>query len=152
MLEIESSGISDALYSYALRAHFDFTVVNDAHEPLFAVEFDGPGHRDADARVTDRKKNELCEAMEFPLARVRGEHVFGKARGIDSLTWLTEVYFVYEALARAQESGHFPQDEPLDPMMFIKIPALPGRFPLFISAEARIILRRLHDAGHGHLQ
>src|SRR3954467_640172 len=93
-----------------------------------AVEFDGPGHRDVDARVTDRKKNELCEAMEFPLSRVRDEHVFGNARGIDYFRWLTEV-FAYEALARAQESGHFPKDEPLDPMMFIKIPALRGRSP-----------------------
>src|SRR5882672_9392585 len=36
VLQIEGSGISDALYSYALRAHFDFIVVNDAHESLFA--------------------------------------------------------------------------------------------------------------------
>jgi hypothetical protein len=147
VLDIEGSGVSSELYSYALKSHFDFTVVNDAHEPLFAVEFDGPHHQGEAAAKADRKKNAVCEAMGFPLARVRDEHLFRKARGIDYLTWLAEVFFAYQALVRAQDSGQFPEDEPLDPMMFMSMPNLPGRFPLFISARARGKLQRLYEEG-----
>ena len=47
VLGIEGSGLDAALYSYALRAHFDFVVVDEKFLPLFAVEFDGPSHQEA---------------------------------------------------------------------------------------------------------
>lgn len=45
---IKKSGISRALYSYALKAHFDFVVADKNQSPEFAVEFDGPSHVHAD--------------------------------------------------------------------------------------------------------
>jgi hypothetical protein len=33
-----------SLGSYALMAHYDFVVADENEQPLFAVEFDGPGH------------------------------------------------------------------------------------------------------------
>lgn len=45
ILPIEGSGIDDRAYSFALKSHFDFVVVDDTFLPLFAVEFDGPLHQ-----------------------------------------------------------------------------------------------------------
>lgn len=70
VIEIEKSGISDDLYSYALRAHFDVVICRDNY-PIMAVEFDGAGH---DSR-NDAKKAELCERFELPLVRVGMKHV-----------------------------------------------------------------------------
>jgi hypothetical protein len=99
------------------------------------------------AGVNDRKKNALCDTMGLPLARVRDEHVFQKARGIDYLSWLTELFFGARALQEAQARGHIPDDEPLNPMMFVSHPHVPGRFPLWLSAVVRITFERWRDAG-----
>ncbi len=144
-LDMDRSGISNDLYSYGLKAHFDFVVADDADMPLFAVEYDGPTHFDARTVERDRMKNELCERLGLPLARVRDEHIFKQVRGIDYLTWLSEFYFGFQSLLRAQEEGTFPADELPDPMLFFSHPYLPGRFPLFISAHARTSLIRLHS-------
>lgn len=145
VLTIERSGLEKDLYSYALMAHFDFVVVDSEHLPLFAVEFDGP-HHDSDprARANDLRKNMICERLGLPLARVRDEHVFRKARGIDYLSWLTEMYFSQKVLGEAQEQGIIPFDEPVDPMMIMRHSNVPGEFPLFISAQARSHLRRFY--------
>ncbi|MFN2421640.1 MAG: DUF2726 domain-containing protein [Gemmatimonadota bacterium] len=148
VLQIDHSGLEGDLYSFALKAHFDCVVADENWMPLFAVEFDGPHHElDERARNNDKKKNKICEQLEFPLARVRDEHIFQKARGIDYLTWLTELYFAFQALIDAQDAGSIPPDDPLDPMLFMSIPDIPGRFPLFISALARVRLQRLHEQG-----
>jgi hypothetical protein len=63
---IEGSGISDELFKFALRSHFDFTVADSRHMPLFAVEFDGPTHADTVQVERDRKKDALCERFGFP--------------------------------------------------------------------------------------
>ena len=144
-LNTERSGISSDLYSYGLKAHFDFVVADAADMALFAVEYDGPTHFDAATIARDRMKNELCERLGMPLARVRDEHIFKQARGIDYLTWLSEFYFAFQSLLRAQERGDFPVDEPPDPMLFFSNPHISGRFPLFVSAHARISLRKLHS-------
>jgi hypothetical protein len=41
---VEIATLRHELGSYALKAHFDFVVADKHHLPLFAVEFDGPGH------------------------------------------------------------------------------------------------------------
>ena len=40
-----------------------------------------------------------------------------------------------------------PPDEYLDPLSFIAIPGLPGRFPLWLSAEPLIAIGKLAEAG-----
>jgi Protein of unknown function (DUF2726) len=145
VLNMDRSGISDELYSYGFKAHFDFVVADQAEFPLFAVEYDGPSHLETAAMARDRKKNELCERLGLPLARVRDAHLFEQVRGYDYLTWLSEFYFAFQTLVRAQESGAFPLDEPPDPMFFLANPHLPGRFPFFVSSAARISLRKLYE-------
>ena len=63
ILPIEGSGISDDLFSSALKSHFDFVVTDDSHNPLFVVEFDGPSHTNPEQVERDRKKNLLCERV-----------------------------------------------------------------------------------------
>ena len=148
VLDINGSGLDNDHFGFALKGHFDFVVANGDDLPLFAVEFDGPYHlQNKPSQENDRRKNLICERLAFPLARVRDEHIFRKARGIDYLTWLTELFFSFQALVEAQKQGQIPWDEPLDPMMFVTHPNIAGRFPLFISAKARIRLQQLHEAG-----
>lgn len=147
VIDIEGSGLSNDLYGYALRAHLDLIVTDENHFPLFAVEFDGPSHTLRRARANDARKNLICERFGLPLARVRDEHVFRKVRGVDYVTWLAEVFFCFRDLVEAQESGALPLDEPLDPMMVMTHPQLPGSFPLFVSAKARADLRQAHQRG-----
>jgi hypothetical protein len=147
-LDIDKSGLDSELFRYALMAHLDFVVVNSDHIPVFAVEFDGPHHEsDVRASANDKKKNAICEKLGLPLARVKDEHIFKKARGVDYLTWLSELFFSMDALANAQARGDFPEDEPLDFMSIVSGTHLRGRFPLLISAEARMRLRDYHKKG-----
>lgn len=143
VLNIERSGISNDQYSYALKAHFDFVVTDENEMPLFAVEYDGPTHFDDETIRRDLMKNELCERLGLPLARVRDEHIFKQARGIDYLTWLSEFHFAFEELVKAQQSGSFPEDEWPDPMLIVSHPHVDGHFPLFISGPARVSLRKM---------
>lgn len=62
-------------WDYAFKSHFDFVVhapLTDRHatQPLFAVEFDGPGHEDPSTHERDLRKNRLCLAAGLPLLRV----------------------------------------------------------------------------------
>lgn len=68
--------------------------------------------------------------------------MFRTERGVGYLAWLTELFFAFQALLDAQESGIIPWDEPLDPMSFVSNPNIPGAFPLFISMRARKDLRK----------
>jgi hypothetical protein len=148
VLPIENSGISDALFSYALRAHFDFVISDRESMPLFAVEYDGPQHSTNQAVAKlDLLKNQLCDKFELPIARVTDEHILKKARGMDYLTWLTELFFVSRWLEEAQTKGHLPPDEYFDPMIVARLPNRKARFPLFISADARARLHRLEEDG-----
>jgi very-short-patch-repair endonuclease len=70
ILPIEGSGITNREYSYALNAHVDFVVADADHDPLFAVEFDGPTHRSEKQMVRDEIKNRLCRRLGLPLIRI----------------------------------------------------------------------------------
>lgn len=128
-LEIEGSGISDRLYSYALKAHFDFVVTEgDDAFPKFAVEFDGLHHRtDPETRERDRKKESLCHELGLPLFRITHEHLeevgIGEYPNFSSpfgsmfyehysstIGWLTDMWFTREAFMKAREEGDLPYD------------------------------------------
>lgn len=148
VLPIDGSGISDELFAHALRAHFDFIVADAHHEPLFAVEFDGPRHgTDERAQAGDLKKNSLCRHFGLPLARVRDEHVFQQARGIGFVTWLAELFFSSQVLSEAAARGELPPGSGDDPMNFVTHEHLPGGFPLFISSAARCKVIEAHARG-----
>jgi hypothetical protein len=147
ILPIEGSGISDQLFRFALQAHFDFVVADREHTPLFAVEFDGPGHDASDQQHRDSQKNSLCECFHFPLLRINARYLPKKYRNFDLLTWFVEVWFFQDAFNKAQEDGAVPADEICDPFMVLALPGRKERFPLWLSAELRARIERLHQAG-----
>jgi hypothetical protein len=147
ILPIEGSGISDQLFRFALQAHFDFVVADREHTPLFAVEFDGPGHDSSDQQHRDSQKNLLCEYFCFPLLRINARYLPQKYRNFDLLTWFVEVWFFHDAFSKAQEDGAVPADEICDPFMVLTLPGRKERFPLWLSAELRARIQRLRRAG-----
>lgn len=146
VLPINGSGITDAQFKFALQSHFDFVVANKEHTPLFAVEFDGPLHDGEQQQQRDKVKDKLCAHFEFPLLRVNSKYLEAKYRGLDLLTWALETWFTVEALAAAQRTGAIPEDEVLLPWMAYSIPGLPNRFPLWLSAEPLVEIRKLREA------
>ncbi len=87
VFQIQAGDVDQVLYEYALMAHFDFVVCDEDKRPLFAVEFDGPSHRDPTQLKRDRKKDEICRSYAFPLKRYRKEDL---RRTVDKLDILTE--------------------------------------------------------------
>ena len=72
-IRIDGSGISDALYRYALSAHFDILVAKD-NKAYVAIEFDGSGH---DSR-NDALKESICDFFKLPMIRVKESHLDAK--------------------------------------------------------------------------
>lgn len=130
---IENSGISHKLYKYALQAHFDFLVTDSEHQPLFAVEFDGPSHKSMAQIIRDEKKNTLCEKFELPLLRIKASYLIRKYRNLDLLTWFLEHWFVLEAFIKGQENNNMLLDEPFDSSLLSRLPGREERFPLWLS-------------------
>lgn len=144
---IEGSGITDEEYAFALKGHFDFVVADRDHDPLFAVEFDGPFHEKKARRVRDRMKNNLCERFDLPILRINANYLKRKYRDLDLLTWFVETWFAADAFYQAQAGGHIPYDEPFDPASFFNIPGHKKNFPLWLGAEVRIAIQDFHKSG-----
>lgn len=109
VLPVEASGVSEGLYQFALQAHYDFVITDLAQNPLFAVEFDGPGHTYPAQVERDAKKDELSRRFRLPLLRVLGDDLHRTAWQLDRLTGLTERWFDGSAFEsgdrRAGENG-----------------------------------------------
>jgi hypothetical protein len=149
IISIEGSGISKELYTYALMAHFDFLVTDETYIPQFAVEFDGPSHDAADARILDAKKDELCRVFDFPLLRVKINYLPKKYNSLSLLEWIIDVYYLQKAFDEAQEKGQVPYDEPFDPLLIISfgVDGDTRRFPSWISRKAAIAIQNHHKHG-----
>ncbi|MGI8981848.1 MAG: topoisomerase DNA-binding C4 zinc finger domain-containing protein [Pirellulaceae bacterium] len=93
VLAIENSGLPEALYAFALQAHYDFVITGKDHVPLFAVEFDGPQHEDSPQIERDLKKNELSRRFHLPLLRVHAADLCRTELRLDRLTELIEQWF-----------------------------------------------------------
>ncbi len=137
VLPIEGSGIPDREFEFALKSHFDFVIADDVHQPLFAVEFDGPSHQTATQVLRDQMKDGLSERFGLPILRINSNYLRTKYRNMDLLSWFVEVWFASRWFERAQESGQVPSDEPFMPMAFASIPGREGRFPLWLSGPIR---------------
>src|SRR5712692_10426830 len=70
VLPIDTKPVPRELYSFALKAHFDFTACDLNNSPIFAVEFDGWFHNSEVQQLRDAKKDKLCALFEFPLLRI----------------------------------------------------------------------------------
>lgn len=146
VLRIEHSGISPRQFRFALQSHFDFTVTDSDKQPLFVVEFDGPGHSRPIQVRRDELKDQLCELFHLPLLRINSRYL-ETYRTMNLLSWFVEAWFGARAFADAQESGAIPYDEPFDPMWFISIPGRKGWFPMQLGYEIRQKIRRLCNSG-----
>ena len=111
-VDIDRSGLSNEVFSYALKAHFDFVIADKSSRVRFAVEFDGPTHDTPEGRRKDAWKNEICERLGLPLLRVTASYLAEENESMSLLSWLTELWFKFEGFLDAQESGAIPRDEP----------------------------------------
>lgn len=138
ILPIENSGISDTLFRFALQSHFDFVVADKQQSPLFAVEFDGPTHREAIQIERDSKKDTLCNRFGFPMLRINAGYINRKYRNLHLLTWFVEVWFFYKAVEEGQQSGALPADEDFCPFSEISIPRIKEGSSLWLSLEPHL--------------
>ena len=88
--------LSPRAFDYFTRAHFDFLVVQK-DVAVFAVEFDGPTHRNAEAVERDVLKNRLCKSADLPLLRITSVEITER----DQLTLLD--YMLMRHVAWRQE-------------------------------------------------
>lgn len=147
-MQIDRSGISDFEYSYAMRAHVDFLVVNSNSDPIFAVEFDGPTHKRAVQQTRDDLKNQLCKRFGLPLLRVDTRYLDPRYYDMDLLSWLTGVVLSRRLTSEMFEAGELTLDQAtVDPVccapFVVSLPArkrltdlsargLVGRYPTWV--------------------
>lgn len=75
VIPIQNSGIRDELYSYALKAHFDFVIYDNDLNAEFVIEFNGPSHAEPQQRHRDNLKIELCERFEMPILQINDKYI-----------------------------------------------------------------------------
>jgi hypothetical protein len=147
VFEIEGSGIADQLYSFALKSHFDFVITESDDNPIFAVEFDGPGHRSVDAKRRDQLKNELCDHFEFQLLRVNQKYLSPSFSNWDLLRWFCTVWFVKRGWDEAVLEGTIPYEDSIFDPMFVSVVTKSGSRGLELERHARSEFGRLFQAG-----
>lgn len=147
VLKIVGFGISEIEYSYALKAHFDFTVTDEDKNPLFAVEYDGQSHKDPKQIQRDKIKASICEKLDFGLLRINSNYLKRKFRGLDLLTYFVETWFLSKAFDQAQVNGSIPWDEVFDPSFLIYSSPGAKSFPYWLSLDAQIMLKKMKDTG-----
>jgi hypothetical protein len=145
---IEGSGIQDTLYSFALQSHLDFLVCDEKHDPLFAVEFDGPSHQGEEQRVRDRKKNKLCERFRLPLLRINTRHLVAKYNKASLLKWIVSAWELQTAFNEAQAKGQIPPGEDFDPIfLWHSGKTVEEVHPHWIALKPRLHLKELREQG-----
>lgn len=145
-IPVDGSGVSDEDFSFSLRSHFDFVVVDADWNTLFAVEFDGPCHDLPAAARRDDIKNRLCERFNLPLLRLNANYLEKKFRRWDLLSYLVETWFLRQWFYDAQIKGHIPEDEIFDPC-FILSDNSGENWPYWFSLPSQLEIQRLHRAG-----
>lgn len=149
VFSIKNSGLCDDLYTFALKAHFDFTICNNKHLPVFAVEFDGLSHRARDQIRRDNKKNQICEIFDFPILRINSNHLLKKYNKASLLRWIISAWELQQSFYEAQQQGQIPPEEDFDPIFLWH----PGKtieeiHPHWIALKPRLHIQELHKSGH----
>lgn len=104
------------LRTYALQAHFDFVLIDENQQAVFAIEFDGPGHHPSN----DAKKNSICQQADLPLFRIYG---FQEVREINTMTltrYLVELVFYARFFQKMKADRRLDPTEPFMLSGFIK--------------------------------
>jgi hypothetical protein len=133
-IRIEHSGISDALYKYALSAHFDI-LVSKNNKAYLAIEFDGRGH---DSR-NDEKKAAICDFFKIPMIRVKEFHLNAKVFEDTAVGFF--IWQLFCADAFLEQYGHDPY-EVYDPAFFTSVPGKDRAFPFMYAERWRAKLVR----------
>ena len=110
-LDLKNSGISDELFSYGIRAHLDFVVVDrNTFQSLFGVEYDGAEHfTDLETMERDRKKSGICRQLNFDLLRITKCHLEDVFMGKTQLQHLVEDWFAeHSAQHKKQQFASLP--------------------------------------------
>jgi Protein of unknown function (DUF2726) len=125
ILPIKFGRISDELYSYALKAHFDFVISHD-NIPTMAIEFDGSGHDPHN----DKKKGQICDKFEFPLVRVTNHHLKSSNFEDNAVSFLMHQLGCVDHFL--DKYGNDPY-EPFDPAFYLAVPGKTRSFPFAYS-------------------
>ena len=144
------SNVDREHFSFALKSHFDFVIVNKEDEPLFVVEVDGVFHNDIKQKQRDQKKNYLCSLCNFPILRINSRYLIEKYRKFSLLSWLIEMWFLREAFFDAQENGLIPGDEIFAPEAIMYVGDKNELFPFYLTHEINRKLLKLYECGRIH--
>ena len=148
VLRTEGSGIEGGLYGFVLQSHFDFLVCDEGQDPLFAVEFDGPTHREPVQQARDAKKDELCARFDLPLLRINTNHLLKKYNKASLLQWIISAWELQKAFDAAQAQGQIPAEEDFDPvMLWHSGKSLEEIHPHWIALRPRLHIEKLHKQG-----
>ena len=132
ILPIEGSGIADSDYRFALQAHFDFIVTDRDLQPLFAVEFDGPTHKDPKQVERDDRKSSLVDNFGLPLLRINARYLEPTGNGLDVLCWCIHAWFSTKNIEQAEREG-LVKPGGVFPTDLLFLPNMSDPLPLFLS-------------------
>lgn len=146
VIKLGNTRVSDRVFQYYTKSHFDFVVTDHEMKPLMVVEYDGPHHSSPQQQERDSIKNDLCAQANLGILRVNDQHVTKLYRGMSVLRWIVEVKELEKSFYDAQRAGHVPYDEPFDPLNL----SISGRrkFPYWISVDANKKINRFLDEAH----
>lgn len=125
------------LRSYALMAHFDFLVADENEQPLFAVEFDGPGH----SPLHDAKKDEICRLADLALFRVDLRSSRLETAQLNLLEYLMHLWFLGNQFLKMRATGVVSADEAFMMSGFLRSDAknvFDSEFDLLGSARSKL--------------
>jgi len=106
----------DKLGSYALMAHFDFVIADETEQPLFAVEFDGPGH----TQSHDADKDQICGRANLALFRVDLRSSRIETAAFNFVEYLVHLWFLGNQFLEMRASGAVAADEPFMMCAFLR--------------------------------
>lgn len=96
-----------SLRKYALMAHLDFVVADENEQPLFAIEFDGPGH----SPQHDAEKDEICPLADLALFRVDFRSSRLEMAQLSLLEYLVHLWFLGNQFREMRATGVVSPDE-----------------------------------------
>ncbi|KRD87935.1 DUF2726 domain-containing protein [Priestia megaterium] len=137
IFSIEGSGISKELFSFALKAHFDFTVTNSDGVPILAVEFDGVQHESEKQQARDIMKDALCERFGLPSLRITSEYINKEYEHMNLLSWLIETWLALNDYNKAKARGEIDYYDTFSHVAVLSVPGREENFPLWLSRRVR---------------
>lgn len=141
VLKVEKPRLSDRVFDFYTRSHFDFVITDHELHPIMVVEYDGPFHANPIQQERDAIKNDLCKQAGLGMLRISDQHVTKHYRGISILRWIVEIKEFEKSFYEAQEKGSIRMDEPFDPLsLFI---SGKRRFPNWLSVNETIKLNKV---------